>query len=66
MVFLLGEIGAENKDRDGIPRFKDDKEKKEIFANLISHGVDLEDYQAEGVIRKLFDHKDAEYLLTLP
>jgi len=49
----------------GGPRFRDDAEKKEIFASLISHGADLGDERAERVIRKLFSHKDAEYLLSL-
>lgn len=45
--------------------FRSDEEMKDIFASLISHGADLGDKRAEPVIRGLFNHDDAEYLLSL-
>ncbi|KAK4206494.1 hypothetical protein QBC37DRAFT_488098 [Rhypophila decipiens] len=59
---LIGSIGVFRLQHSDFASYK---EMKEIFASLISHGADMSDQNAEPVIRKLFNHQDAEELLSL-
>ncbi|KAM7215644.1 hypothetical protein V8F06_008935 [Rhypophila decipiens] len=56
---LIGHSGFQH------PRFASYNVRKKIFASLISHGADMSDHRAEPVIRKMFNHQDAEELLSL-